>query len=201
MKTKISLIALVAITVSACGGSKDVALKTSNEPVAVTENIKVPETPKAPAPAPDPRMKGHLMGRINKEMLQSENYPWFTSNYEEYTVDADYAQKLMPLLDDVEIKVYMGTWCGDSKREIPRLYAILDAAEFDYDALNIVAVDRSKQEPRDMTRNMQIKRVPTIIFYKQGKELNRIVEYPRESLEADMFAILTEQPYKHSYQD
>ncbi|MEJ2614863.1 MAG: hypothetical protein P8Z35_07895 [Ignavibacteriaceae bacterium] len=38
---------------------------------------------------------------------------------------------------------------------------------------------------------MKIELVPTIIFYKDEKELGRIVETPNDSLEKDILKILT----------
>ena len=46
---------------------------------------------------------------------------------------------------------------------------------------------------------MSIINVPTFIFYKDGEELGRIVEYPIQDLESDMLKILSGQPYRHAY--
>lgn len=93
----------------------------------------------------------------------------------------------------------MGTWCGDSKRETPRFYKVLEAAEFDLKNLEMITVNRGKKTPDNLERGFNIFRVPTFIFYKNGKEIGRYVEYPRKSLEKDMLDILTGKPYKHSY--
>jgi hypothetical protein len=44
-----------------------------------------------------------------------------------------------------------------------------------------------------------ITNVPTFIFYRNGKEINRIVESPVISLEKDMLSILAGEVYKHTY--
>lgn len=69
----------------------------------------------------------------------------------------------------------MGTWCGDSKREVPKLYKILEAS-------------------------LNIHRVPTVIFYKDGKEVNRIVEHPIKTFEEDIQNIITKNDYESNYQ-
>ena len=88
----------------------------------------------------------------------------------------------------------MGTWCGDSKREVPRFYNILETAQFPLDRLTLVAVsgnrDTYKQSPGGEEEGLSIHRVPTFIFYKNGQEINRIVESPVETLEADIAAIV-----------
>ena len=95
----------------------------------------------------------------------------------------------------------MGTWCGDSKRETPRLYKILDAVNFNYDNFTLITVSPQKITPSGFEKGFNIIRVPTIIFYKKGKEMGRFVEFAQESLEKDMLAIVSGTGYKHSYED
>ena len=58
---------------------------------------------------------------------------------------------------------------------------------------------RDKTTPQKYEENLNITNIPTFIFYKDGQELNRIVEFPIEDLETDMVKILNEEPYKHAY--
>ena len=102
-------------------------------------------------------------------------------------------------LKGIKIKGFMGTWCGDSKRETPRFYKILEQANFDFKNLDLVTVNRSKKTPDNLQEGLDIKKVPTFIFYKDGKEIGRFVERVRESLEKDMLKIVSEQNYKHFY--
>ena len=145
---------------------------------------------------------GNLVGITNKEnFLQEPFSSWFTTNYEDYKLNEEVIEKLKPLLKEVTIKAFMGTWCGDSKEQTPVFYKILDKAEFNYNNLEFIAVDRSKSTPNNLQEGFNIERVPTFIFYKEGKEIGRFVEYPRETVEADILKIISGEPYKHSYED
>ena len=93
----------------------------------------------------------------------------------------------------------MGTWCGDSRRETPKFYKLLELAEFDLKNLEMITVNRAKRTPDNLQRGFDIIRVPTFIFYKNDKEIGRYVEYARESLEKDILKILTGKEYKHAY--
>jgi len=97
----------------------------------------------------------------------------------------------------------MGTWCGDSKREIPRFYKILETANYPIEQLTMVAVDHIepnyKKSPGGEEKGLSIIKVPTFIFYKDGKEVNRIVESPIESLEKDIAAIISGKNYVPNY--
>lgn len=138
-----------------------------------------------------------LLGKINKEALSKAPYSsWFTKNYNQYTPDPTVINTLKEQLPTYTITAFMGTWCGDSKRETPKLYKILEEAQFPLDRLTMIAVARNanayKQSPGGEHEGQNIHRVPTIIIYKDGKEINRIVESPVLNLEQDIL---------HSIQD
>lgn len=146
-----------------------------------------------------------LLGKINKDGLTSENYTsWFSKNYNDYKIDVSTVAKIASKLNDYQIMLFMGTWCGDSKKEVPRFYKILEACNFPEDQLNVIAVSRKpnmyKQSPNHYEAGLNIHRVPTIIFYKDGQEVNRIVEHPVETFEKDILNIITKNTYKSNYQ-
>ncbi|MFI2743913.1 TlpA family protein disulfide reductase [Zhouia sp. PK063] len=143
-----------------------------------------------------------LLGVHQRADLEKEPYKtWFDKNYKEYKIKENYANKVKPLLVNVKIKIFMGTWCHDSQREVPHLFKILDAEGYNSKNVELVMVSYAKKTPNHLEEGFNIKRVPTIIFYKDGKEVNRIVEYPTRSLEKDMFLILSGKPYKDAYAD
>ena len=144
--------------------------------------------------------KGDLVGIANKESFNQAPYKvWFDQKSATYTPDTATISDLKQQLKGVKIKGFMGTWCGDSKREVPRFYKILEATDFNLKNLELITVNRRKKTPDDLQKGLHIIKVPTFIFYKNGKEIGRYVEYARESLEKDMLKIVSEQGYKHSY--
>jgi thiol-disulfide isomerase/thioredoxin len=144
-----------------------------------------------------------LLGKIDKEGLTSTNYnTWFTKEYDGYQPNQEIVQKKSNDLKDYTITLFMGTWCGDSKREVPRLYKILEASNYPMELLTAIAVSRKpemyKQSPDHEEKGLNIHRVPTFIFYKNGVEVNRIVESPVISLEEDIQSIL-DNNYESNY--
>ncbi len=142
----------------------------------------------------------HLVGKKERSDLEATLFnSWFDKNYGEYSLDTETMEKLKPLMKDVEITVFMGTWCGDSKRETPHFYKIMDAIDFDESKLTLITMTRDKDTPEGYENGLNITNVPTFVFYNDGKEIDRIVEYPITSLEKDMLAILSGGEYKHAY--
>ncbi|WP_198943154.1 thioredoxin family protein [Polaribacter tangerinus] len=143
---------------------------------------------------------GDLVGHANKASFNQTPYnSWFTRNYNNYSPNTATTAAIKKELKGVTIKGFMGTWCGDSKRETPHLYKVLEMADFNFKNLDLVTVNRSKRTPDNLQEGLNIIKVPTFIFYKKGKEIGRYVEYARESLEQDILKIVSGKPYKHSY--
>lgn len=146
-----------------------------------------------------------LLGKIDKNGLTSENYnDWFSKNYEDYNLDQVAIKAISSQLNDYQITLFMGTWCGDSKQEVPRFFKILEACNFPENQLTVIALSRKsdmyKQSPNHYEAGLNIHRVPTFIFYKNKKEVNRIVEHPVETLEKDILKIVTSNKYQSNYQ-
>lgn len=145
-----------------------------------------------------------LIGQISIDDLKKAPYQsWFDQNFTNYQVEGATVESFSSKLEAYNLLLFMGTWCGDSKREVPRVAKILEVADFPMEQLKIVAVDRRKEfykkSPGGEEWGLDIKRVPTLIFLKDGKEVNRLVESPLRTLEQDFLAIIGGQQYTPNY--
>ena len=143
-----------------------------------------------------------LIGLSNRQGLQQ--YPfsgWFNKEYGAYALNKEAVQGIKDDSNNLSIKLFMGTWCKDSRREVPRIYRILDAVGFDEPSLTLINLDREKSSPGEEEIGLNIHHVPTVILYKSGKEIGRIIEYPVQSLEEDMVAIINGTNYTPNYSD
>lgn len=129
----------------------------------------------------------------SKDLLHPIFAEYYKYYYESYNPDASIIAKLKTLLDDVTITIVMGSWCGDSQEQLPKFYKIINLLNFDENKILLIAVDRRKHARQydDLVQSLNIERIPTFIFYKNGKELGRIVETPQNTLESDMLKILS----------
>lgn len=144
--------------------------------------------------------KGDLVGLFQqKDLLKEPFISWYTINYETYTPDSLILEEIKPLWKDVTIKGFIGTWCGDSKREVPRLYKVLTQSGFNLKNLTMIGLNREKKSPNNEQEKMNIERVPTFIFYRKGVEIGRYVEYTVQSLEQDILKILEGRGYVNPY--
>ncbi|MCH7613362.1 MAG: thioredoxin family protein [Candidatus Marinimicrobia bacterium] len=126
---------------------------------------------------------------------------WFNEEFENYEIDEETLSILSEVGSEITLECFMGTWCSDSRREVPRMYKILDQITFDETKLKIVSVDRKMVSPEGEQKGKNIHHVPTLIFYKEGKEIGRIIESPVGTLEEDFVDILFGNPPTPNYAD
>lgn len=145
-----------------------------------------------------------LLGHCSIAAYKNEPFAsWFNTNFDNYVVDSITIEKIKPLLKKKKMDLFMGTWCGDSKQEVPRMIKILLAAGMDTSNLSIIAVGNSadmyKKSPQGEEIGLNIRRVPTLIVYEKKKEIGRFIEYPVESIEKDLLRILLKDGYIPNY--
>jgi thiol-disulfide isomerase/thioredoxin len=146
-----------------------------------------------------------LLGKIKKEALMSAPYnKWFEKEYNDYETSKDVLVELKKVnWAGLSIQIFLGTWCGDSHREVPRMIKVLEQAGFPADKIELIAVNTGegvhKQSPTGEEKGKYIFKVPSFIVSKNGNEIERIVEYPVESLERDLLTIVSMGSYLPNY--
>jgi len=146
-----------------------------------------------------------IYGICTKDSLMAEPFgKWYNTNYDTYQPNAATIANLKKLsFENISIKVFFGSWCGDSKREVPRFLKLLSAISFPDKKIQLIGVGTGdslvKQSPGHEEAGLGIFRVPTFIIYKNGIEINRINEFPVFSLEKDLLGILNNQLYTPNY--
>jgi len=146
-----------------------------------------------------------LLGRCTAEQLDEEPFAeWSREEYNGYSPNAAILEELRTVdTEGTRFTVFLGTWCGDSRREVPRLLKLFDSMGLPEGSVELVGLDRTdealKQSPDREERGKEIYRVPTLIVERNGEEISRLVEHPVVSLERDLLAILNGSDYSPSY--
>ncbi len=147
------------------------------------------------------QQEAHLLGIVTRVELAAT--AWFQEQYDDYTPHPEIMGSLKKQdLKKYIVQVFFGSWCGDSKREMPRFLKIMDQLNVPPENIQIIGVDKGenyKQSPGREERGKAIYRVPTFVMYKNGEEKGRIVEYAAFSMERDLMLILQQKAYAPNY--
>lgn len=144
----------------------------------------------APAAAED-EPPASIVGPTTREAIEAAEPSWVAATVEA-EIDVDDATALTAVELGAEVTIFLGTWCDDSRREVPRLWRALDQVgglvpfEIEY-----VAVDRDKVEPAERVEAAAVEYVPTFIVRRGGEEVGRVVEISPNGIETDLLALLS----------
>jgi len=134
-----------------------------------------------------------IAGEFNRLELQTGDFgSVFLEEYRKYNVNNDLLNAIENHIYQYSITIVLGTWCGDSKEQIPRFYKILDKLDYNTENVGLIGVDKSKMAGDTDISSLNIELVPTFIFYKDGNEHGRIIEIPNLTLEKDILSIVSE---------
>ncbi|MFA7290271.1 MAG: thioredoxin family protein [Melioribacteraceae bacterium] len=134
--------------------------------------------------------KPMLFGVCDMEAFQDSSFKrWYDPEYEFYDVDSSKLPNAISL-QGVTFKVVFGSWCSDSKREVPRFIKMLETLNYDISQIELYAVDRKKISPDGEIEKLNVELVPTFLVYRDEKEIGRIVESPKKSIEEDLKDII-----------
>lgn len=142
-------------------------------------------------PAGNDREGSVLVGPVTRETVEAAVPDWVQAEVESQP-GAEAAQALAAVASGAEVTVLLGTWCGDSRREVARFWKALDATggavPFE---VRYVGVDRAKKEPAASVVENGVLYLPTFVVRRGGHEVGRIVETSPHGIEQDLLALLT----------
>ena len=143
-----------------------------------------------------------VLGYMNRANLDTEEFmAWFQPSYDSQKIPNGWAEEHLSLAKNLTFKLFLGTWCGDTQRELGPMFKILDALNVTQDLIEMYSISEYKDSPEGYEKKYDIINIPTLIFMENGKENNRIVEFPVVNLLDDFSKILKKQPYQNAYAD
>lgn len=129
--------------------------------------------------------------------------PIWRSIYDHYTPDANVVAQLRDATP-ARLTIVFATWCGDSKRAVPRLLKALHEANNPNLSVELFGIGPDFLSPLDYIRGHALTNVPTMLVERGSREIGRVVETPvTNSAEQDVATILageTLPPHRGRYE-
>ena len=185
-------LALSALSAFSMTGGASVALADPppSPPPSPPIEQPAPAPPKAAAPAERPVLLGH----IQREQVEAAVPDWVEAEVAS-APDGEVVKRLAAVAPGATVTVFLGSWCGDSRREVSRFWRVLDqiagqaGGETPF-AITYVGVDHAKKEPAELVSGNDLRYVPTFIVRRDGREVGRIVESAPHGIERDLLSLL-----------
>jgi cyclophilin family peptidyl-prolyl cis-trans isomerase len=134
-------------------------------------------------PPPDPVLLGEV------EWSQLEAIDGWLEEYQDAQPGRAAMDRLAEASGSYRIVTVLGSWCHDSKREVPRLVRVLDEMDVPIFEYQMIGVDRTRRiDDAELTVDLgverTVERVATIVvFDADGLELGRVVETAQAPIE------------------
>lgn len=131
-------------------------------------------------------------GKVSKQDLENDTSrtAWFQTEFMAYRPEVTEAQKKILTTREFQVVIILGTWCSDSRMQVPRLYKVFYELGLN-PPITLITTDKNKKVIEPGFVHITAKYVPYFIIRdKNGKDIGEIIETPKKSLEADLAAIL-----------
>lgn len=133
---------------------------------------------------------GVVVGRTDRAAIEAAVPAWRDA-IASAAPDAEGVRALSAAPAGARVTIFLGTWCGDSRREVTRFWAALDRAGAVAFEIAYVGVDRAKSAPDGLLDGVDLRRVPTFVVERDGHEVGRVIESAPGGIESDLASLLS----------
>jgi hypothetical protein len=133
--------------------------------------------------------KKTLKGKIEMKTLMNDSaFAWFYTGVNGYQPNDNMLNYIKDNRGKFNIVAVVGTWEEQSRVLLPALYKIMILGGSPDEQVLTYGADEKLQS--DAPQDYKIKKLPTFILFREGKEIGRVSGEVGESLESDMAKIL-----------
>jgi thiol-disulfide isomerase/thioredoxin len=119
-----------------------------------------------------------VRGLVNKYLIQNDTaFKWYSQSQGYYNPDTATLNAFERAKGKYQFVIFGGTWCEDTQFILPKFFKLQEKSGLSDDAITLFGVNRAKTSLGNIARAFNVTLVPTIIVMKDGKEIDRVVEY------------------------
>ena len=130
-----------------------------------------------------------LVGPVSEsEILSADRI--FEIYVDRYRPDSSAVEYVKNWKEPVNVIIFFGTWCRDSKKYIPGFMKLMRTAAPENIEVEYIGVDAQKKFPGKFLKKFNIKYIPSVVVLNGDSELGRIEEKPQKPIELAFVEIL-----------
>lgn len=132
-----------------------------------------------------------LLGPINEKLLANDSaFMWFFTGVNRYQPDSAWVKYISFYRDSFNVVAFVGTWCPATKRMLPEFYRVMMASSYPMSRIKLYGLDHQLHGIGGQEQTYKVTMTPTFIFLHDGKEIGRIGDKVKRSMESDIVYIL-----------
>lgn len=136
-----------------------------------------------------------IVGVTSPEEIRS-THRIFDIYIDRYEPDSTALAYLSNYDDPIDIKILFGTWCHDSKREVPAFIKTMELANNSNFNVHYIGVNREKTDGQGFSEIYNLQYTPTFVIFKGSYEIDRIIEETSDRIEIELVEILKSGAFK-----
>jgi thiol-disulfide isomerase/thioredoxin len=119
-----------------------------------------------------------VRGLVNKYLIQNDTaFTWYSQSQGYYNPDTATLNAFERAKGKYQFVVFGGTWCEDTQFVLPKFFKLQEKSGTPDEVITFFGVNRAKNSLGNIAKAFNVTLVPTIIVMKDGKEIDRVVEY------------------------
>ena len=127
---------------------------------------------------------------LTREKILATSAEW-QQKFDNFQPAEDMVDAIRPKLGpNLSVEVYLGQWCPDSRNHVPTFLKLLDKLGTPVQVRYFGLPRKASKDVKYYFEEKQVEKVPTFIFWRDGKEIGRIVEKPKTGIVEDIMDIL-----------
>jgi hypothetical protein len=131
-----------------------------------------------------------------KELLADSAFAWFHNGVNRYDANATMVNYIKSNKDKIQLVALVNTTDEASQNLLGRFYKVMILASVPEESIHMYGADNSGNTGNQVADGYKIKRVPTILVMRDGKEEGRISGNSKESVEQDLAQIIMKMDKK-----
>ena len=133
-----------------------------------------------------------LFGQSPEEVTREKmlGTPQWQDKFDQFAPEQEMLDVIKTRLAGLNVDVVLGLWCPDSRNNVPPFLKIMDSLGSSVPARYFGVPRKANREVKYYYEEWKVERVPTFIFYREGKEIGRIVENPKSGMLEDMMDLV-----------
>lgn len=132
-----------------------------------------------------------VTGKIEMKQLMSDSaFRWFYTGVNKYQVNEAMVNYIKTNKDKIQLVALVNTAEPSSQELIAKLYKITILSSVPEESVHLYGVDNSGNSGVAVADGYKVKKVPSILVMRDGKEEGRVSGAPKATLEQDIAQII-----------